>query len=331
MPFAHPGSASPSTLINLTAPVFSCESASEATPANPNFAISVDHLLRLILAPLLWLGGPWLPFLLNFFTAAQISLAMESTADSGSAMPLLFYYLYPGAVFFYFIAASLFSVLNLHHLRPGTHPKTQSRDRRAAAGLLGVFALTYVVQLVVSFSIASSDIRGPPAEHNVVGNLSCLLVVGIQLLGLSESSEIVWYPYQGTWVIALAFEAALSGCLIFESVSQALATYETTELILALLRCTILLALSMLSLLQRLIHRLKWKPDLEREPLLIDRANVTRGGYGSTPRNGDTADEELEYGWQRCEREGRNTMEARLKEDGNWFAYSKSFMVSRPN
>jgi hypothetical protein len=251
-----------------------------------------------------------------------------AAAELDSAVPPLLYYCYPGAVFLYFLAACFVSVCTLHNVWSEKQLKREWNGHTIIVGVLSVFLFTYVVQLISLVAFKDVDKQWPPAEHTVVGSLSCLLVFGIQLSWLSTSTELVWYPYQGTWVIALAFEGTIGVFTVVQLYAQALNRYRTTELALTILRCAILLLLVFWTSIRRCLQAVHRGSDEESQPLLADGANVNESGYGSTSDTEAASDEEAEYNWERRRREAKESMTKRLKEGGNWFTYAKGFTVS---
>lgn len=246
----------------------------------------------------------------------------------GTAPPPL-YYVYPGAVFLCFLIMLLFSVLSLQSLRHEKQPKHELLGKTAAVGLLGIFVLTYIVQLVTLVVTTNSDKQWPPAEHAVVGSLSCLLVFGIQLCWLSGTVDIVWYPYQATWAVAFVFEAVLGTWLIVITKSSWIHRYSVVEFALIVSRCTILLILTLLPYIQPCIGAIRREPDAEHQPLLANGVDDHATGYGSTSETEVSSDEPQEFSWERRKREAKEVMEKRLREGGNWFAYAKGFMVCK--
>ncbi|KAG6072079.1 hypothetical protein E4U16_005656 [Claviceps sp. LM84 group G4] len=251
---------------------------------------------------------------------------MDSAAMSGTAPPPL-YYVYPGAVFLCFLIMLLFSVLSLQSLRHEKQPKHELLGKTAAVGLLGTFVLTYIVQLVTLVVTTNSAKQWPPAEHAVVGSLSCLLVFGIQLCWLSGTVDIVWYPYQATWAVAFVFEAVLGTWLIMITKSSWLHRYSVVEFALIVSRCTILLILTLLPYIQPCIGAIRREPDAEHQPLLANGVDDHATVYGSNSEAEVSSDEPQEFSWERRKREAKEVMEKRLREGGNWFAYAKGFML----
>lgn len=201
--------------------------------------------------------------------------------------------------------------------------------RKAAIGLLAAFVLCYILQLG-AVAVTALNAKTPPLEHAVVGNLSCLLVFGIQLSWLSHSADLVWYPYQGAWIVALAFELVQCTFLITYSWSRQLGVNSIAGLALILSRCAILVVLLLLTSVRNRVQSLRRQSDQDREPLLSHGTSVNETSYGSTSNTETASNEEAEYNWERREREARENMEKRLKEGGNWFAYAKGFMIFFP-
>ncbi|KAG6025812.1 hypothetical protein E4U41_001451 [Claviceps citrina] len=246
----------------------------------------------------------------------------------GDPVPPVLYYVYPGAVFLCFLAASLFPVFTLQNIRCEKEPEPKPSGKKTAVGLLGIFVGTYIVQLVTLLATAVPDRQWPPPEHTVVGNLSCLLVFGIQLCWLSGTVDIVWYPYQATWALAFVFEAILGACFIVHSHSLWLRRYSVAELALVLFRCMLLLILTSLPYIQERIQSLGRRgSDVEHDPLLVNGVSANESGYGSTSDTAAASDEQPEFSWERRKREAREVMEKRLREGGNWFAYANGFKL----
>lgn len=257
------------------------------------------------------------------------------TAPPSAAVPLL-YYAYPAAVFLVFLGSSLASACTLQRFKDDPDAQTQRSGRRLVLGVFGTFFLTYLAQLGTLISCSVADGRWPPADYLVVGILSCVLVFGIQLSWLLDPSRSIGFPFYGSWLLAFAFEALITVFSAVKVDSPLHARYEIAETSLAAARCVLLL----------LLGAACWRPfgasetppvsDEERQSLLPkagDTAATQAGseaGYGATSDSEQSSGNAAEYNWERREREARQAMEKRLKEGGNWFEYSKGFMVSCP-
>ncbi|RDA87461.1 hypothetical protein CP532_2826, partial [Ophiocordyceps camponoti-leonardi (nom. inval.)] len=254
-----------------------------------------------------------------------------------AAVPLL-YYLYPTVIFVYFLAASLASACILQRFKPDAD--FQPRRRRLVQIILALFLVAYLAQLLSLIIFALTDHRWPPADYQVVGILSCLLIFGIQLSCLSGADgHRVSFAFHGSWFLALAFEALIAALAASAIGPGPSGPYQMTEVALAAVRCLLMLLVGAPYWVGIFIPA-SITSDEERDPLLPKPsdaaqpavATVNEGaGYGATEAEADqTSANAAEYSWERREREARQAMEKRLKEGGNWFEYSKGFMILFP-
>ena len=183
----------------------------------------------------------------------------------------------------------------------------------------------------------SSPFATPDTNIYVLASILVWFVLTSTLLG---SEGQVWYPWNGSWIIAavselLTFNLRLSQHWPSTAIEQAQISVQAVRILL-------LLSLPALTFL---LPRIKARPphnDEEAAPLLAhsretsDRSQATGGNsnYGSSGANSTTATvvtstgqtEEVEEESKR-EREDRECMEKRLKETGNWWTYVRSFGV----
>ncbi|EQL03194.1 heavy metal tolerance protein [Ophiocordyceps sinensis CO18] len=261
---------------------------------------------------------------------------MESTTAPLAAVVPLLYYTYPAAVFAYFLGSSLASACTLQRFKDDpAEAETKRPGRRLVLGILSTFVLTYLVQLGILISCSVADGLWPPADHLVVGILSCLLVFGIQLSWLSEPNRSIGYPLYGSWLLALAFEAAITTFAAIKVDSPRHLRYEIAETSFAAARCALLLVIGAACWRALGARKTPAASDEERQSLLPKVGdNATSGGgeagYGATSESEQSSGNTAEYSWERREREAREVMEKRLKEGGNWFEYSKGFMILFP-
>jgi hypothetical protein len=196
------------------------------------------------------------------------------------------------------------------------------------AGVFSVFILTFVVQLTLLVVLNDADEQWPPAEHLVVGNLSCLLIFGMQLFWLCSATGLIWYPYQGAWVTALAFEVTIAVFSVIKVNQHYLSPHHIAELVLSVLRCVLLLIIIFWEKVRQSTQSFQRRSGEEHQPLLGGRANVNEAGYGSAAGTEAAPDEEAGFDLFRRQRETKEIREKYLKEGGNWFAYAKEFRVS---
>lgn len=265
---------------------------------------------------------------------------MAAPASEGAVLVAL-KYLYPAVVFLYFLASSLLATCTLQALKKTQKAQPERPGRQAVAYILGFFLSTYVAQIVV-LGTQSIIEKSAPLEHQVIHYLSCTLVFGILFIQLIESDTVVWYPYRGSWFIALSFEAVIA-ILTAASPSQTVSTpygmFHIAFICLRLASLVILVGWTCIGIWTRASAPVL---DQERQSLLPKpdgdqpEAQATAGkpangsSYGSTTQSETASNSSPEYSWERREREARESMEKRLEEGGNWFEYAKGFTVCNP-
>ncbi|PFH57273.1 hypothetical protein XA68_15296 [Ophiocordyceps unilateralis] len=259
------------------------------------------------------------------------------TGPHPAAVPLL-YYLYPAIIFLYFLASSLVSACTVQRFKNDTHVQPRRPSRRLVQTILGLFLVTYLGQLVTLIVCALTDHRWPPADYQVVGILSCLLIFGIQLSCLSGADSYrVSFAFHGSWLMALVFEALIAARIASAARPGLPVSYQMAEVALASARCVLMLLLGAPYWIGLFTAGPPPAPDEERDPLLpkpsvaaqpAAQPAANEAGYGAT--SSESGQNAGEYNWERREREARQVMEKRLKEGGNWFEYSKGFMILFP-
>lgn len=249
-------------------------------------------------------------------------------------------YAYPTVIFCYYIISSTLAVCTLQN----KFSRSQHFRRTDIQAILLFSILTYVVQ------IASLLIRSLVAreflfrQDAIIGLLSCILVFGVELTSLFDSENPVWYPYIGSYLIALVFEPAIEVLSILDRpCCGAVGHAEFIDI------ATVATRYASLLLVLALYFGLPCKKvresgsDTERQPLIRKDGEPSAGagpqaegeqtgGYGAaSDTSKDTAQtesaENAESPWERRERRASEQMEKRLKEKGNWIAYARSFLV----
>ncbi|KJZ73299.1 hypothetical protein HIM_07303 [Hirsutella minnesotensis 3608] len=263
---------------------------------------------------------------------------MELATEPPPATVPLLYYAYPALVFLFFLGSSLASACTLQALKNDSEAQSQRPSRRVVLGALYFFLLTYLAQLATLIACSIGHDHWPPPDHLVVGCLSCLLIFGIQVSWLSEANRPVGYPFYGSWLLALGFETAIVTFAAIKLDVPNSNRFEIAETILAGLRCSLLLSLLGAASFNLFFpQKISDAQDEERQTLLPktgESAQAQGGneaGYGTTSGSDQQSGQTAEYNWERREREARQAMEKRLKEGGNWFEYSKGFMVLFPH
>ncbi|KAI1172610.1 hypothetical protein F4777DRAFT_590427 [Nemania sp. FL0916] len=268
----------------------------------------------------------------------------------------ILHYVYPLAVFVYFIASSAVVLGTLQ--TPST--KTSLTRFNAIWYSLLLFITLYGAQIVLKL-IEILAWSHWPDQPSIIGLLACVLIFGVQQNSFGDAAEIVWYPYYGSWLMACLFEPAIATIeflIAYRMTTDRLDAHDEVELpafvrldaVLSVIRFAIMLSIVM-------THFSSYKlmsqdaSDAERSPL-IAKSDVRLGnGHGSTDSGYGTSSEtantdaantdatnteaadsptEAESHWERRQRLLREKMEKRLQSEGSWIAYVKGFMIFFP-
>jgi len=262
-------------------------------------------------------------------------------AVHGQALLECLHFVYPSLVFTYQLVSSCVAVITLDTLKAPLEKRHRHVRRGLVIKLMGLVVATFVAQLsaVVAEAIQRKQWLGP--EDVVVQLLACTMIFSLHIGTLSQEEYPVWYPYFGCWVISLVFDLALLALAIAFPNGDLKTPYSLVGIVSMSLRGAIFIGLIVLYLFQRdSPGQPSASEDEESQPLLGDangRADAAEtgnqnGGYGCTTteasnksKTAKSAAEENPH--ERRQREARENMEKRLKEDGNWFTYIKRFMV----
>lgn len=261
------------------------------------------------------------------------------------------HYAYPTAVFVYYMVTSTIAVCTLQ-----TRSSEQAHPRRRAITWLLMFViLSYFAQLVILGVQGAVRHMFPVAEQDIViGLMSCALVFGVVFAGLSEAPNPVWYPYMGTFGIALVAEPVIGTLNMMVRAGGSPSFTDIFDISTVAARyLAVILALAFYFEGSYSARKEKGT-DAERQSLLKTNGHADNhsngdqpNGYGATSdastdgnqssetdgstdsnQSSDTDDDENPY--ERRQRQASEQMEKRLKEKGNWVTYAKSFMVSEP-
>lgn len=272
-----------------------------------------------------------------------------SMTSPESALATL-HYVYPIVVFAYFAIASVSVVFTLQG--QAASKKTEPDPKRhAALGVLGILVSAHVAQLVIIL-VHSASLGSLPSDDNlVVGHLACILVFALQIARLFEVSRPVWYPFCGSWALALPFEAVVTASPFIGVSDPPNATQDFVDLGLGILRCVLITLLLVFYVRCRLASA-SLQQDEERQPLINKTNGSASDGTSSAQATDATAtatNQEPSYGatktskkpqdgtanvaetpWQRRRRQHQDLMEKRLEASGNWLNYVKDFKVRSP-
>lgn len=261
---------------------------------------------------------------------------MVSEASEGAVLVAL-KYLYPATVFVYFLAASILASCTLQALKQNRRAQSERPSQRTVTIILGCFLSTYVAQLII-LSTQSVITRSAPVEHALIGYLSCILVFGILFIRLIESEAVVWYPFRGSWFLALCFEVPIAVLTAFHLKRIVLSRFDILHMAFFSLRLALLSTLVVWTCFG-IWSRVPLVLDEERQSLLSNhngnQSETQRNSgelgnnssYGSTAQRASASGSNAEHPWQKRRREGLENLEKRLEEEGNWFDYVKGFSV----
>ena len=232
-------------------------------------------------------------------------------------------YLYPITVLVYYMLTSIVAVVSLHTLRASEKPQRDSPGRRVVYVFLFLYIAACLAQLGVITVECIMQRQWPASEDTLIRPLSCVLVFALQLSQLYADETVVWYPFSGSWALGICFEIAITTPTIIGNYDTFGEHVHIVEVGLSVLRCCSLLFLLSWHVLGNWVFPTEVGTDEERQGLLKQDANGNKSSYGSTS-NAQNA----EFNWERRDRQAREVMEARLRENGNWFQYAKGFKVS---
>lgn len=244
-----------------------------------------------------------------------------------SIMPIL-HYAYPITVFFYYIVTLSVTICSLQARREATKSSQHAR-RRLITALLGSLVVSFLLEVICLAIQTLLSTADNPTQAAIVSCLSLILVFGTQLALLIDTSHPVWYPYYGSWIIAIVFEFIIS-FLTFDAYLE-----ERNSSPIGYVHLTIV-SIQNLILVSILILYLvpggataALADDTERQPLLAQENGSAANGksYGGTATS--KADS-VELPWERVDRQIRENMKKKLENDGNWLTYVKRFKVFLP-
>ncbi|KAL2168113.1 hypothetical protein VTG60DRAFT_377 [Thermothelomyces hinnuleus] len=255
------------------------------------------------------------------------------------------HYAYPTVVFVYYMATSTVAVCTLQtRSSDPPHPR-----RRPITWLLVSVIATYFAQLLALGIQGAVRHVFPFADQDIIiGLMSCALVFGIVVAGLSDAANPVWYPYIGSFAIALVLEPVLAILSLMVRPAGSLRFIVFFDISAVAVRYFAVLLAMILYFAGGWNHRQEKGTDSERQSLLKsnghashdsdsdDQSDGTRqNGYGSnsdssTDGNQSSDTDEDDNPYERRQRQASEQMEKRLKEKGNWLTYAKSFMIFFP-
>ncbi|ETS87309.1 hypothetical protein PFICI_01137 [Pestalotiopsis fici W106-1] len=254
------------------------------------------------------------------------------------------HYAFPTAVFVYFSIATSVAVCTLQ--TSSTSPKVKHTRPKVIVYLLLLFVLLYLGQLLLKV-IQTFLGSAWPAQDTVVGILSCILVFGIEQSALGDGTDVVWYPYIGSWLIAAVSEPVIAVLSILDQRKQSQTSGTplphvtlSFEMMIVSVRYISLLAVIFIYFIGRYKPKQESK-DEETSPLLPKPGpengtlDADDSGYGTSDNSENNTDAtnsptDPESPWERRQRLAKEQMEKRLQSEGSWIAYAKGFLIFLP-
>lgn len=186
------------------------------------------------------------------------------------------------------------------------------------------------------FSVTQLSIDWWLTFSKQVYSLASVIVWFILIASLLDSAYPVWYPYYGSWLVALVVEIVLITLSVVDSMPTT--TIDSVDLGLAAARVGLLISLLLFLFGRRITAGRYNQGDEENQPLLApshvqgssEDSGVTQGStqYGSISTDGSGAGKpDWETRAKERERKARQRVEDRLRDDGNWWTYAKGFSV----
>ncbi|KAI9786630.1 MAG: hypothetical protein M1839_006181 [Geoglossum umbratile] len=247
------------------------------------------------------------------------------------------HYAYPLLAFSYYLSAVAVSICTLQTISPKVKDQRVRRD--VILGIMVVVVLAYVSEAIglLVHSLVARDWYGP--QHHIIYVLSSILVWGILVLSLLDTTFPVWFPYYGSWLIALTAEIVLAA--LPSSLHAPKLQFEYIQLTVQFSRvCLLLLLIVVFFGTGKEGNRRDSGSDEESQALLANGHTVEPGkpqngnSYGSVPSsNGANTPETGEESSDDPDRERTKRMrklQERLVNDGNWWTYAKSFSIFIP-
>ena len=182
--------------------------------------------------------------------------------------------------------------------------------------------------------VASGNSQFATTDSNVYALASMLVwfVITVTLLGAGNN---VWYPYQGSWILAFISEAIVYAIQLHGI--HSLTGLEQAIFIVQALRLVLLFCLPLSTLVLGRTGSKKSHADEEAASLLTHSQEVSGGSqkttkYGSTSttrRTENTSESTVEEEDEeiKAEREELKKIRERLKQSGNWWTYVRGFSV----
>ncbi|KAI4093721.1 MAG: hypothetical protein LQ339_007624 [Xanthoria mediterranea] len=252
----------------------------------------------------------------------------------------LLQYAAPAIVLLYYLFSILSAVITLQTGRKNKQP----RLRQITIWCVRLILVTYLAQcgdLVIDSFSARQTTSTLAANINAASSFLLWSLVNIIL---QATGRPVWYPYLGTCVVTLAFEAT-----IFSLFASQLSNGKAVGSLLIVCHvCRFALLLFLLAIHQKARIDVKYsQTDEESAASLLqhqlrsaqaqDGTAKPAGNYGSVvvtdapdPESSDSEDSEEDDLYDEAAKKKQRLMNKRLQKDGNWFTYLRGFSLFVP-
>ncbi|MCJ1473824.1 hypothetical protein MMC13_002476 [Lambiella insularis] len=244
------------------------------------------------------------------------------------------HYVTPFAVALYYVIATAVGICMLQSsTHDGKSPHT------AILVVMFVVMVTYICEDGIILSQLSAADNPLATTDSNIYVLASLLVWFVLTATLLTSESYLWYPYCGSWLITLFSEILVVSLNLshFHPSSR----HQYAQIALGALRMILLVCLPALTLFYLRPKNSEPHNDEESVSLLKHAQEISpesqksAGSYGSTATCVTTGTisttaegaDRLAQEEDKKDREGRQRVQKRLKETGNWWAYAKSYSL----
>jgi ABC-type transport system involved in Fe-S cluster assembly fused permease/ATPase subunit len=261
-------------------------------------------------------------------------LHQSSSPSTISAVADFFNYLNAPAIIAYYATAQLYAAINLQ--KPNKQPV--NRRKRLAVGALTLLLLTtYFAEAIFYIARAFSETSWIAPQSSIIHVLSAILIWVMLNLTFWSTSNHIWHPYVGAWLVGAVIEVVLCA-LTAKSITFA-NRYQRSPLILNAIRVFIYVVLLLTCLSIALEARSEDATDEEQQPLLSPAAAApeedANGNPDGLPNANGTANKSydtIESDDDPPDRDAdiKKEQQRRLEEEGGWIGYLKGFYIFLP-
>lgn len=171
-------------------------------------------------------------------------------------------------------------------------------------------------------------------QDHVVYLLSSAIVFFVEILALLDTEAPVWYPYLGTWIIALLSDGLVIYLRSYSGDKHTRDVFAYLILVARAMRVSCMLALPVSYFVMRNSKGKGDIPDAESQALLDESSVIPDSGYGTTEHSECDSDSDSSSAsdspYIERRRKALEKVKKRLEEGGNWLTYLKGFKIFIP-